>query len=986
MEIPNDVKPTKPKEPTKTKKDVKNAKSKSIADFLKTHAITKSETGEQLESTNTRIGDSTSGIYGGNYHISNEDYPDFLKLYYRDILSKGKPEYLTERQLTTDGPILVDVDLRFPYELTQRQYTTDHIHDLVDLYLEELKPIFQFEHEAQFPIYIYEKTAVNQVAEKNCTKDGIHMIFGIQADRITQQILRKRIINRIDQTTWENIPITNSWEDVFDEGISKGTTNWQLHGSCKPKHEAYKITYIKMVEFNTEDGEFSISDVNPSTFNVGENIERLSIRYRDHYAPFIKSSFQEEYKRFGEMVGTKKSAEQGIATGGLGGVVGAGQIIGIGPSIATSVFPKNAEYCSIKNAEELTNALKIFLDSIDKENYEIKETYEYVMILPETYYTSFEKWIRVGWALKNVGDCMFIIWLAFSSQWPKFKYGTEIRDLYDRWQTFDVQIIQGTKGLTKRSILHWAKQDAQDKFKEIHKNSVDYYIDQILSTGITITADDKIKMQKCGDFDIAFILYQIFKDEYVCSNIKNNIWYKFHSHKWIEIDSATDFRLAMSKNTRELFHLKKTKLMSQAASITDNESPLRKAIENRAIKASQIIEMLGSAHSKRDILREAADLFYDRSFINKLDENHYLTCFRNGVMDFNEGVFRPGKPEDCLSRCTNIDYVPPPPPNDPIVIEIHDFMTKLFPHEELRKYMWEHLASTLIGGNPDQTFNNYIGHGQNGKSVLINLMEKVLGDYKADAPLSLITQKRVQTGGVSPEIVALKGVRFAVMQEPSKGDKIIEGMLKQITGCDNIQGRALFQNCTSFKPQFKLVVCANHFMEIDARDHGTWRRIRVADFESLFTDNPVLDNPDKPYQFKLDRNIHERFSVWKEIFASMLIEIAKNTKGRVRDCAKVIASSNAYKMREDVIAAYISEKIEKQHGTNLRKPVINLDFTTWFQTQNGTRPNKSTMKELHEAMDAEFGKAGKKGWENVGIQDDIEGDDKDQPIDPNFAN
>jgi len=954
----------------KPKKEPKTIKAKTLNDFLKNHAIIKSDVAPPLESTNTRIGDTSSGIYGGNYHISDEDYPEFLKLYHRDILAKGNAEYLTERQLTANGPILVDVDLRFAYDIKTRLYNPDHIHDLIDLYLEEFKSMYQFDADCEFPLYVYEKTSVNQVIEKNCTKDGIHMVFGIQADRFVQQLLREKIMQKIGGTTWADLPIINTWNDVFDEGISKGTTNWQLHGSCKPKHEAYRITYIKMIKFDAEDGEFIISDVNPATFDLGANLEKVSVRYAGHYAPFIKRTFQEEYKRFVEMGTAKPAASLATAGGGSGG----GLSIGIG----SNAFSKNAEYCSIKNAEELTAALKQFLDSIDKDNYDIKETYEYVMILPESYYGagSFTKWIRVGWALRNVSDCMFLIWVAFSAQSPGFTF-SEIRDLYDRWQKFDVQLIRGTKGLTERSILHWAKQDAPQKYDDIRKTSVDYYIDKILSTGITVTSDEKVKIQKCGDYDIAFILFQIYKGEYVCSNIKNNIWYRFLSHKWIEIDSATDFRLAMSKHTRELFHAKHTKLCIQAGAIVENDSPLKKAILNRAQKSNQIMEMLGNAHNKRDILREAADLFYDRNFMNKLDENHYLTCFRNGVMDFNEGVFRPGKPEDCISLCTNIDYVIHPPLDDPIVLEIKDFMAKLFPNEELRQYAWEHLASTLIGGNPDQTFNNYIGHGQNGKSVLIILMEKVLGDYKADAPLSLITQKRVQTGGVSPEIIALKGVRFAVMQEPSKGDKIIEGMLKQITGCDNIQGRALFQNCTSFKPQFKLVVCANHFMEIDARDHGTWRRIRVMDFEALFTDNPVTGDPEKPYQYKLDRNIHERFSAWKEVFASMLIEITKVNKGRVKDCAKVIASSNAYKMREDVIASYISERISKQPGTNLRRPVLNNDFTVWFQTQNGTRPNKSTMKELHEAMDSEFGKVTNKGWLNIAMNDELANSEDD---------
>ena len=83
-----------------------------------------------------------------------------------------------------------------------------------------------------------------------------------------------------------------------------------------------------------------------------------------------------------------------------------------------------------------------------------------------------------------------------------------------------------------------------------------------------------------------------------------------------------------------------------------------------------------------------------------------------------------------------IPYEPIGPEHQPIVDAIHDFMSKLFPIEELREYMWNHLASTLLGTPGNQTFNNYLGGGRNGKSVLVTLMTKVLGDYKADLPLT----------------------------------------------------------------------------------------------------------------------------------------------------------------------------------------------------------------------------------------------------------
>ena len=56
-----------------------------------------------------------------------------------------------------------------------------------------------------------------------------------------------------------------------------------------------------------------------------------------------------------------------------------------------------------------------------------------------------------------------------------------------------------------------------------------------------------------------------------------------------------------------------------------------------------------------------------------------------------------------------------------------------------------------------------------------------MGDYKGTVPITLITQKRNSIGSTSSEIVQLMGTRYAVMQEPSKGDRINEGIMKEIT-------------------------------------------------------------------------------------------------------------------------------------------------------------------------------------------------------------
>ena len=106
-----------------------------VYEFLKLHTI--KNTQEKVNHTNTRIGDAKSNIYGGNYNIPDIEYPVFLDLYYRDIISKNKKEYLTEKQRENDGPLLIDLDFRYSYDVDEKQYTNEQVEDFLTLLLEE---------------------------------------------------------------------------------------------------------------------------------------------------------------------------------------------------------------------------------------------------------------------------------------------------------------------------------------------------------------------------------------------------------------------------------------------------------------------------------------------------------------------------------------------------------------------------------------------------------------------------------------------------------------------------------------------------------------------------------------------------------------------------------------------------------------------------------------------------------------------------------
>jgi len=811
------------------------------------------------------------------------------------------------------------------------------------------------------PIFVFEKPSPNPIAEKNLTKDGIHIVIGIQADKHVQILLRNRLIAETP-SIWSDIPFTNTWDEIFDDGIAKRTCGWQLYGSRKPNHDAYRLVNAYTVSFDETDNEASISTESIETFECADKFPLLSVRYRNHITPFMTSTFSKEYANAkGRDSGKSAIVRTSSATNLVGSVI-AGQY-------------SNANILAVNTKDELAACLEQFLEFIKSQSIEgadILDMYHYTMALPESYYGqgSFSKWIRVGWALCNTSNVSFIIWVVFSAQSSGFAISDIRGDLWDRWQTFST----GTDGLTKRSIVHWCKQDAFNKYKLLREDSMDYYIELSLNQQIEYsTACDK-KPQGGGDWDIACCLHKLMKDEYICADAGHNKWFQYKNHRWIEDDSGISLRSHISNTLRRLYRKKSREVDILLNAFEEGDTSPEGARLNKKMKIiNALIERLGQTRDKNNIITESKELFYDSEFLDKLDKNEYLLCFNNGVFDFKADVFRSGYPEDYISKTTNIDYVPNNPVKHKVVMaEIHDFMHKLMPNSNLYEYLWDHLASILIGVATNQTFNMYIGMGQNGKSVLVNLMEKVLGKYKGELPLSYITRKRADGGKASPEMALLKGVRYAVMQEPSKGDRINEGIMKELTsGVDPIQCRGLYSAPITFLPQFKLAVCSNEYMEIQSNDHGTWRRIRVVKFDSLFTDNPVSDDPEKPHQYKIDRNITDKFENWKVPFMAMLVERARQTKGFVRDCAEVLAASNSYREKQDYLAEFVRDRVAVSRiGECIQKTALGQVFGDWYKVNYGNK--RADPKEIYAYMDKTYGRLRNGMWTGVRVKYDMD--------------
>jgi len=904
--------------------------------------------------THTRIPDAGLSIYGGSFHISDEEYKTFSKIYYNHVILGHNSEYLTEKQRMEDGPVMIDIDFKYDIKIKTRQHSRDHINDLVHLYITELNKMLVIPLHTTIEVYVMERVNVTMLPDKNKTKDGIHIIIGLKLHKNLQIILRETIIPKISEM-WKDLPLTNTFNDVFDEGVTRGTVNWQLYGSTKPGCTPYVLTYI--IECITrEDDTFDIEFLPVEHLSIANNLHKLSARYTGY------QSFESRIKYDNTNALTAMHHSNTISNG-----------------------VKKLKIVTNKNTNIIKNEahLHTLLGELFEGDIKNKELYDYTMALPEKYYGSgsYVKWYNVGIALKNEGDKNFPIFAAFSSRVicrdtlkgsdGKFNWNDGITECYKMWSGIPDRLT-GSDCLTRKSIIWWCKNDNPEQWNEIRKTNTDSYVKSSIE-------------QNTNDFDIALVVYSLYKGQYVCTNLKSFIWYEFREHRWHEIDSAVTLRIKLSTEVYKIYMdtLEDLNNRLQTMSATDN---MRDELIKQVKRTTEIAGMLKKTNHKKNILAEASLKFFDKDFSDKIDKNPYLLSFKNGVVDFKLRKFRPGHPDDYITKCTNIDYISPsnePTTGDAVNVDIKEynrisdeidlFMDQVFPDPTIRKYMNDYHSSCLIGKNTNQKFHIYKGTGRNGKSALISLMSKSMGDYKSVVPISLVTSKRGTIGGTSSEVSKLNGVRFAVMQEPTKGDKINEGIVKELTGgTDPIIVRELYKPSMSFIPMFKLVVTTNVEFEITTNDDGTWRRIVYVPFSSVFLENPYtnekFNKAEYPHQYILDKKIEDKFESWATVFMYKLVNFQFNKSddniGVVAECKSVEVNSDIHRNGQDYLSGYVSDRIGKSIGGVIKKQAVYDDFKAWYTSNYGKMVPKG--RELYEFMNVRYGLY-KNGWKDICI-------------------
>lgn len=372
-------------------------------------------------------------------------------------------------------------------------------------------------------------------------------------------------------------------------------------------------------------------------------------------------------------------------------------------------------------------------------------------------------------------------------------------------------------------------------------------------------------------------------------------WLVWKDNMWVSDKEAIINRLAI-KSARRRF--------KQAVEIKDKE--LREKVARWSISS----ENRGKVDAATYLLR-SLDPVSDKG--EEWDQDPMLLSVENGIIDLTTGEIRSGKPEDKITMCANAKY-----DKSAICPRWLKFLDEVFEGNiELIDYIQRALGYSITGKTTEQAVFFCFGVGSNGKSVMFETINEILGDYGYTAPATLFQRNQYNTS--SNDAAAIEFKRFLINSEVLSATRINEQRLKKWSGGDKETARYLYSEYFTFRPVCKIWLFVNHKPVVEDESLGFWRRMRLIPFNRIF--KPNEQDPEL-----IDKLREEKSGILNWLIDGCLMWQEKG----LRDTPQVIReATQLYREENDVLAEFISQQCTEDPESKTLSTILYQEYSRW---------------------------------------------------------
>ena len=227
----------------------------------------------------------------------------------------------------------------------------------------------------------------------------------------------------------------------------------------------------------------------------------------------------------------------------------------------------------------------------------------------------------------------------------------------------------------------------------------------------------------------------------------------------------------------------------------------------------------------------------------------------------------------------------------------------------------------LTGSTREHALFFLYGLGANGKSVFVETLRGIMGDYAVVAPIETFTEARGERHPT--ELAGLRGARVVVATETEAGRAWSESRLKTLTGGDRIAARYMRGDFFEFDATFKLLISGNYRPRLRSVDEAIRRRLH------LFPFTVTIPPEDR------DEHLSEKLAAEAGGILAWAIAGAIEWGGLgLQPCEAVRAATEEYLQLEDRLHRWIEDECQVGAALWCRASDLFASWATWAE-KNG---------------------------------------------------
>lgn len=332
----------------------------------------------------------------------------------------------------------------------------------------------------------------------------------------------------------------------------------------------------------------------------------------------------------------------------------------------------------------------------------------------------------------------------------------------------------------------------------------------------------------------------------------------------------------------------------------------------QAMQRAKVISSILDAAKTDPMLRTDLRLF---------DRNPDEIVVENGIVDLRTGELRPHSPENLVRKSAGTSYDPEAqcPRWERFLLQI------MCGDRDLVRYLQRAFGYTLTGHVLEEVMFFMYGGGANGKSVLANVVQQLMGDYYVRVGGEfLMMSPQSNREAATPTMARLPGARIVLVNEVESGATLSGQQVKTLVSTEAISARANYSDPFEFEPTHKVWVRGNHKPIARDTDYGFWRRMHLIPFLMTIA--------------KEDANLRLFDELCEELPGIMRWAVdgarAWYAEGRLLTAKAVADATAEYQSDSDVIERWITDCSGRAPGQHVNAADAYESYKQWAEAEN----------------------------------------------------